>query len=440
MGADSGFRGGDLKLNDDLLAGISPREGAAESQGKLKVLIVDDDVGLCDSLAALLRVVEYDVVNVYSAEDALEAAWSEGFNAAILDVNLPDRGGLEVLEKLRENPEMAILMLSGSVTLEQAVEALNRGADAFVIKPAKPEILLSNLTKALRLKRLEKELKESEARYRELFENIGDGAFQLDLEGDYTAINRAGAEIFGFSQPDDVLRGRLKVWDTHASRAASDEFLEQVREAGEVVRVLRRFRARSGNLGWLETTVRTKLNERGEVTGFEGIFRDVTDRVRYQEMLEALYCLWEDLGDVTTIEEIGSLTLKFVYAMLEIDEGSFNIIEGTVLRQACEGISGIEPREQPLGGKSIAAEAARTGESVLISDSKRNEESKLAVPVKVREKVVAVIEIGRRDAGAFSEDDRKLVEIIAEYVGSVIGRLISSKFGLKPDYNLRDYL
>jgi GAF domain-containing protein len=68
------------------------------------------------------------------------------------------------------------------------------------------------------------------------------------------------------------------------------------------------------------------------------------------------------------------------------------------------------------------------------------EESKLAVPVMVSDKVVAIIEIGRRDADAFSEDDRKLVEIIAEYVGSVIGRLISSKFGLKPDYNLRDYL
>ncbi len=157
-------------------------------------------------------------------------------------------------------------------------------------------------------------------------------------------------------------------------------------------------------------------------------------------MLEALYCLWEDLGEVTTIEEIGSLTLKFVYAMLEIDEGGFNIIEGTVLRQACESISGIEPKEQSLRGKSVAAEAARTGESVIQSSSKDGEESKLAVPVKVRDKVVAVIEVGRRDADAFSEDDRKLVEIIAEYVGSVIGRLISSKFGLKPDYNLRDYL
>lgn len=440
MGADAGFRVEDLGLTDDLLAGISPRGRPAESQGKLKVLIVDDDVGLCDSLAALLRVVEYDVVGVYCAEDALEAAWSEEFNAVILDVNLPDRGGLEILEKLRENPDMAILMLSGSVTLEQAVEALNRGADAFVIKPAKPEVLLSNLAKALRLKGLEKELKESEARYRELFENIGDGAFQLDMEGSYIAINRAGAEILGFSSPDDVLHGRLKVWDTHASRDASDEFLERVLGEGEVVRVLRRFRALNGSLGWLETTVRTRLDERGNVTGFEGIFRDVTDRIRYQEMLEALYCLWEDLGEVTTIEEIGKLTLKFVYAMLEIDEGSFNIIEGMVLRQACEGISGIEPEEQPLRGKSIAAEAARTGESVLTSNSMDGEESKLAVPVMVSDKVVAIIEIGRRDADAFSEDDRKLVEIIAEYVGSVIGRLISSKFGLKPDYNLRDYL
>jgi PAS domain S-box-containing protein len=440
MGADSGFRSGDLGLSDDLLAGISPRERPAESQGKLKVLIVDDDVGLCDSLAALLRVVEYDVVNVYSAEDALEAAWSEEFNAAILDVNLPDRGGLEVLEKLRENSEMAILMLSGSVTLEQAVEALNQGADAFVIKPAKPEVLLSSLTKALRMKGLEKELKESEARYRELFENIGDGAFQLDMEGNYTAINRAGAEILGFSSPDELLHGRMKVWDTHASRDASDEFLERVIEEGEVVRVLRRFRTHSGSLGWLEATVRTRLDERGVVTGFEGIFRDVTDRIQYQEMLEALYCLWEDLGDVTTIEEIGNLTLKFVYAMFEIDSGGFNIIEGTVLRKACEGISGIEPEEQPLKGKSVAAEAARTGESVMRKNSKDSEESKLAVPVKVRDKVVAVIEIGRRGADVFSEDDRKLVEIIAEYVGSVIGRLISSKFGLNPDYNLRDYL
>jgi len=440
MGAGAKIGGGDLGLYDDLLSGISPREKPTGSAEKLKVLIVDDDVSLCDSLASLLRVVEYDVVNVYCAEDALEAAWSEEFNAVILDVNLPDMGGLEVLEKLRENHGMAILMLSGYVTLEQAVEALNMGADAFVLKPCKPEVLLSNLTEAVRLKGLEKELKESEARYRELFENIGDGAFQIGMDGSYTAMNRAGAEILGFSSPDEVLHGRLKVWDTHTSREASDAFLEHVMEVGEVVRVLRRFRDRMGGLGWLETTVRTRHDERGAVTGFEGIFRDVTDRIRYQEMLEALYCLWEDLGEVTSIEEIGNLTLKFVYAMLEIDEGGFSIIEGSVLRQACDGISGIEPREQPLRGDGFAAEAARTGESVLMSDPKGDEGSRLAVPVKVRDKVVAVIEIGRRDPGAFSEDDRKLVEIIAEYVGSVIGRLISSKFGLKPDYNLRDYL
>ena len=427
-------------MPDDLLDGIPVRQGPPSSRGGLKVLIVDDDVGLCDSLASLLRVVEYDVVNVYCAEDALEAAWSEEFNAVILDVNLPDMGGLEVLEKLRENPGVAILMLSGSVTLDQAVEALNMGADAFVLKPAKPEVLLSNLTKALRLKGLEKELKESEARYRELFENIGDGAFQLDVEGNYTAMNQAGAEILGFSSPDDVLGGRRKVWETHTTREASDRFMEMVLEEGEAVRVLRRFRGRSGNLGWLETTVRTRHDARGNVTGFEGIFRDVTDRIRYQEMLEALYCLWEDLGEVTSIEEIGTLTLKFVYAMLEIDSGSFRIVEGAVLIQACEGISGIEPREQPLSGRGIAAEAARSGESVVRSASEDCEESRMSVPVKVSDTVVAVIEIGKRGPDVFSEDDRKLVEIIAEYVGSVIGRLIGKKFGLKQDYNLRDYL
>jgi GAF domain-containing protein len=64
----------------------------------------------------------------------------------------------------------------------------------------------------------------------------------------------------------------------------------------------------------------------------------------------------------------------------------------------------------------------------------------LAVPVKIGDGVVAVIEIGSTKPVAYSEEDRKLMEIIAEHVGSALDRLIKTKFGLRTNFKLRDFM
>ena len=412
------------------------------------------DRGFCDRLSSLLRVVDYDVVNVYSGEDAIYAADEHLFDAALIDMNLPDMDGVEVLRRLRgDDPGLGVVMMSGVTTLEQAIGSLNGGADAFILKPAKPDVLLSRLGNVIRIKRLERELRQSEANYRELFENIGGGAFQTNLQGDYTVVNRAAAEILGFDGPEAVVNGGLKVWDTYMSRDEMESIHMKVIEEGQVSRVLRRFRRRNGSLGWLETTIKTRRGVAAAVIGFEGIFRDVTDSIRYQEILEALYGLWADLGDVETVDQVGAMTIDFLSVMLEAEFGSFMVVEGDTLRRVGKGVSEYEAPHQPLRGTSIASKVARTGITRMVSDTrfyvegppisgKEDEEvrSILAVPVKIGDSVVAVIEIGSTKPVAYSEEDRKLMEIIAEHIGSALDRLIKAKFGLRTNLKLRDFM
>ncbi|HUS77668.1 MAG TPA: hypothetical protein VM050_03250, partial [Patescibacteria group bacterium] len=71
-------------------------------------------------------------------------------------------------------PVIGTLMLSGAATLEDAVESLNQGADAFILKPVDPGELLYRLGTITGFKRLERELREARARYNELFSIIQD--------------------------------------------------------------------------------------------------------------------------------------------------------------------------------------------------------------------------------------------------------------------------
>ena len=432
----------DIRLNPLLLNNRSERES-------LKILIVDDDIRLSDSLASILRVIDYDVVNVYTGSDALAAARINVFDAAIIDIHLPDINGIDLLTALRGlTPEIGVLILSGEAILNDAVESVNRGADAFILKPTEPDILISQLKKVLRVRLLEKDIKTSEERYRQLFENIGDGAFQTDLDGRITAINVAGVDILGYRNSSELID--TCIWDIYSTSEDLENIKSTVLGLGEIIQRLTRYRKCNNSLGWLETTLRCRYSG-DKLVGFEGIFRDVTDRIRYQEMLEALYCLWSDLTEVENFEKISELTLEFINVILRIDVGSFKVVEGANLRCIGDGIGIIEPNKLSLMGTSLSARAVRTGSVQLISDTDEEMDyipitpwgeeimSILAVPVKIEGKTIAVLEIGSVNPAQFADEDQKLVEIITEHVASAMNRIIRQKLSKRSDLNLDDF-
>ncbi|MCS7096650.1 MAG: response regulator [Candidatus Bathyarchaeota archaeon] len=117
---------------------------------KAYVLVVDDDKGIRETLKVILEENGYKVDMAKSGKEAIEKSKKNYYDLALLDIKLPDMEGTELLRKMRDFvPKMVKIMVTGHATLQNAVDSLNYGADAYIMKPVNPEELLSVIEKKL---------------------------------------------------------------------------------------------------------------------------------------------------------------------------------------------------------------------------------------------------------------------------------------------------
>ena len=139
------------------------------------VLIVDDEAEIRESLQTLLELEGYDVDSAGSAEEGFLRLGERTFDLVLLDLALPDRNGMEVLQQIRSrDPELSVVMITAYGTLENAVKAMQAGATNFIQKPWDNEKLLADVRAAVARRRAEEEnvqLKRA-LKQRYNFENI----------------------------------------------------------------------------------------------------------------------------------------------------------------------------------------------------------------------------------------------------------------------------
>ena len=107
-----------------------------------RILVCDDDPQILRALRLVLRGAGYEVLTSTTAEEALDRAAVGGPHAAIIDLMLPDRPGIEVCRELRSWSELPIIVLSAVTDEDMKVRALQSGADVFVTKPFAPAELV----------------------------------------------------------------------------------------------------------------------------------------------------------------------------------------------------------------------------------------------------------------------------------------------------------
>lgn len=125
-----------------------------------KILLVDDREGILESLRKLLHACL--VCEARNGKDALALAASERPDLVILDVNLPDMSGVEIMGKLGlMNPKPVVIMLTGDETVETTAKALAAGVFAYVTKPFEAPELLDQVRKGLEYGEKEKKRRAS---------------------------------------------------------------------------------------------------------------------------------------------------------------------------------------------------------------------------------------------------------------------------------------
>ncbi len=125
---------------------------------KERILVVDDEASIVQSLSGVLEDEGYQVLSAGSGEDALEEIRKEPPDLVLLDIWLPGMDGLTVLERLkRTSPGIPVIIISGHGSIETAVKATRMGACDFVEKPLSIERILVSVQNALQISRLEAE-------------------------------------------------------------------------------------------------------------------------------------------------------------------------------------------------------------------------------------------------------------------------------------------
>jgi len=136
---------------------------------RASILVVDDDAGIRKTLSKILEREGYLVENVENGKQAIEASKKWFFNVALIDIRLPDMDGTELLDRLKDTePKIVKIIITGFPSLQNAVEAVNRGADGYVLKPFDAGELLAMIEK--HLKRQREDTKYSDKKVAEYIE------------------------------------------------------------------------------------------------------------------------------------------------------------------------------------------------------------------------------------------------------------------------------
>jgi two-component system response regulator MtrA len=174
-----------------------------------RVLIVDDEFSLRQTLARILQRSGFDVTTAESGEQSLAFVESTDYDLVYLDLRLPGMSGLEVLKRIHAgHPDTPVVLFTAQPDITSAVEALRCGAADYLLKPLKPEILLEK-TQAMLAAR------QKERRKREIRSEIG------KLQAELKQIEEEGAGPVPAQTPPAserfLKRGGL-VLDLHARR------------------------------------------------------------------------------------------------------------------------------------------------------------------------------------------------------------------------------
>ncbi|SDI64719.1 response regulator [Pseudomonas abietaniphila] len=172
-------------------------------KAETRLLIVDDNAATRYALRRRMERHGFTVLEAGTATEGLDLIAEQIPDALILDVNLPDMSGFDVVRQLRAEPRTALLPVvhvsAASIQTGDIVTGLEAGADAYLVHPVDPDVLLATLRTLLRVRDTEFALRDSENRFREIFVNVSAPIGVMDGQLKVHECNHAFARLIAQS-------------------------------------------------------------------------------------------------------------------------------------------------------------------------------------------------------------------------------------------------
>ena len=285
-------------------------------------------------------------------------------------------------------------------------------------------------------KRMEEEIQRSEARLRLFMDTATDYFYLYDSNLNLQDVNNSGMIVFpNITNKEDVLGKNMLEIIPGIDETERPEKYKEVLETGNPVF----FDSVKLHPSVGDIEIAIKAFKVGDGLGIHSF--NLTEQRIVEKRFETLHSHAAELASATTLAEVAEKTFEAIGKTLEVDIGSFQIVKDGMVKPIYS--QDIKPRDfisLKIDGPGIVTRTVREGATQLVPDTRSDPDfvtgpeamgrellSELAVPVVVRDEVVAVINVESVELGAFDSNDQRLVEILAEHVASAIERIHSQR-------------
>jgi PAS domain S-box-containing protein len=270
---------------------------------------------------------------------------------------------------------------------------------------------------------------------REIIDNAFDAIFVHTLDGKLLEVNEAACRRLGYKR-DELVNKEREELIALTLVGSMPEYIEIIKRDGQLA-----FESisvtESGELIPVEVRAKKILYQSDEaILTFSRDLSEQKERERaVRQRLEGLQKHAINISRLYSIQNVAEYSFEIIQEMLGDVKGAIGVIEGNKLNFVY--LHKLRPENipsLPLDGRGISVRAVKTGETQTVSDTRLDPGfvdgvnipsllSELDVPIKIQDRVVAVINLQFAQANAFSEEDVKIVEILAEHMSSAMDRV-----------------
>jgi len=264
---------------------------------KHNILIVDDDPDFRENLSGILREDGYAPVTAATGKDAMKRAEEDEFAVALIDLKLEDMSGLDVMKEIKEcSPMTEGIFVTGYASQSSAIDAVKLAAYSYVEKPFNVGQLLETIQMAIEKQKVGKALRESEERYRTLFEGSRDAIYITSGDNQFVELNQASLELFGYTRAEFMM---MKPSEIYLNPGDLIYLKKEIEHKGYVKDYEVKFRKSDGEQMTCLITSTARLANDGSIREYQNIVRDITEQNQQQRGLhETLAMLRRNLNGI----------------------------------------------------------------------------------------------------------------------------------------------
>ena len=263
----------------------------SEQSLPIRALLIEDNPGDVVLLRQMLRRFATPAITLATIErldKAIHLVTTDEYDILLLDLSLPDSQGFNTFERLQQVvADIPIVVLTGLDDEQLALRAVRAGAQDYLVKDEiSDHLLMRAIRYAIERKRTESTLRESQMRYRALFENANTGVFLISLEGNYLNVNQQAARMLGM----DVATVIGSVADDFMVEGVREDFVNHSTTllAGKTIPIYEcEVERQDGTILPIEVNITLVRDANENPLYIQSIARDISKRHRAENALRA---------------------------------------------------------------------------------------------------------------------------------------------------------